>query len=111
MASIISSPIGGVSGDGVSEEQLATKFDKLFLTISADATATLGSGHKLLGNHTLTLPPGTAAGQIIRVTKAIGSVPIIAGSLLTSAGVTATLEFDTDDSELLFRWNGSEWEI
>lgn len=132
--SIISNPLLGQELPPDFEEVLNTKADKTtridagygldgggdlgdnveitlgLIVVDDDIAATIGYNHHIVGDNTLTLPDGFLVGQTIRVTKNFDTSPIIAGKILTKNGQEHFVEYDIDE-EIIFRWNGANWEI
>lgn len=87
-----------------------------FAVLSANTTAFVLWSYHITNASTITLPdPATIdVGDWVRFTKAIGVVPTIQRNntevIKTVIGDDTAVYFDIE-SEIIFVWNGTEWEV
>lgn len=86
-----------------------------FIAVSGDITAEPNKSYWLDGSHVLTLPANVSVCDQVTVTKALGSTPTIqtqnSVQIHSASGeVDTSVIFDVD-AELVFIFNGTNWEI
>lgn len=107
-------PSGGVDVFVCNPAQAVRNTTGASITVTGNMTAQVGGTYYVNGDYDLTLPTDALVGDRVKVTKLMTATPTVSSSgtqqIKTQSGSDTSVTFDIN-AELVFVFNGTDWEI